>query len=112
MKSDFADFRILKRRVPVELVIEEIKERWCIMCYLVLNMRIDELVKYRQWQIPTELYTEVAEHLYAYVYEDTMPPAEIASTILNVADDFVRGEPVRFRAGDYIALENYRRSHR
>lgn len=110
MIRDYVDFRVFKRRVNVEVIIDEITKRWCIQCYLIINWRIDELVKRAEVRIPPEFYKEVAQHLYAYVYEDQMPPEEIAATILNVADDFVRGEPVRFRAGDYIALQDFLRS--
>jgi hypothetical protein len=67
-------------------------------------------VERARFEIPTEAYKVLAEHLYNYVYEDVMPPDEIASTILNVADDFVRGEQVKLRAGDYIALQGYART--
>ena len=112
MKSDFVEFSILKRRVNVEVIADGIREFWCKACYLLINWRIGELKKHGKWEISTELYKEVAEHLYNYVYKDKMPPEPIAQTIMNAADDFVRGQPVRFRAGDYIALENYRRSPR
>ena len=110
MKSVFAEFLIPKPHIPIEVIIDEIDKGWCVVCYLIINWRIDELVEKARWEIPTESYKELATHLYNYVYEDVMPPNEIASTILNVADDFVRGEPVRLRAGDYIALQNYMRS--
>ena len=60
-------------------------------------------------RLPEGFYKEVAEHLYNYVYNEVMPPEPIAQTIINAGDKFVRGQPVRFGAGDYIALENYRR---
>lgn len=110
MKGNFAEFLILKRHIDMEVIAAEIKELWCKACYLIINWHIDELKEFGRWQVPTEVYTEVAEHLYAYVYEDQMPPEPIRQTILNVADDFVRGEPVRFRAGDYIALQGYIRA--
>ena len=82
---------------------------WCAQCYLIINWRIDELREFGEWRVPTEVYRLVAEHLHGYVYEDRLPPASIRQTIMNAADDFVRGQPVRFRAGDYIALQNFRR---
>lgn len=110
MIRDHVEFRIFKRRVDMEVIIDEVTKRWCKVCYLVINWRIDELVKRAEVRIPPEFYKEMAEYLYAYVYEDQMPPEEIAPTILNVADDFVRGEPVRFRAGDYVAVQDFLRS--
>ena len=108
--KEFVEFKIFKRHIDMEVIYQEIKELWCRACYLIINWRIDELKEYGKWKIPTESYKEVAEHLYNYVYKDKMPPEAIKQTIINVADDFMRGQPVRFRAGDYIALENYRRS--
>jgi hypothetical protein len=107
VKGRFADFRVPTYRVPLEVLVEGFEKRWCVVCYLIINWRIEELVKHAQSRIPTEAYKELAEHLYAYVYEDVMPPAAIAGTILNAADDFVRGDPVRLRAGDYIAFQNF-----
>ena len=110
MKSNFVEFGILRRHIDMEVIAAQIKERWCIVCYLIINWRIGELVEKARWEIPTETYRVLATHLYNYVYKDMMPPAEIASTILNVADDFMRGDPVKLRAGDYIALQGYVRS--
>jgi hypothetical protein len=108
----FGEFMIPKVRIPIEVLIDEIEKGWCLVCYLIINWRIEELMERARWRIPTETYKELATHLYNYVYEDVMPPDAIAPTILNVADDFVRGDPVRLRAGDYIALQNYMRAGR
>ena len=110
MRTDFVEFQILRKPVSLKDIIEDVGLRWCRVCYLIINWRIDELRKFGEWRIPNELYDELAKHLHAYLYEDKMPPAEIASTVLNIADDFLRGDQVRLKAGDYIALENYRRS--
>ena len=110
MKTDFAEFGTIRRHIDVEALTARIKERWCIVCYLIINWRILELVEKARWEIPTETYEVLATHLYNYVYKDEMPPAEIASTVLNVADDFMRGDSVQLRAGDYIALQGYVRS--
>ena len=106
------EMSVVKKHIDMEVIANEIKELWCVVCYLIINWRIDELKDYGRWEIPTELYKVVAEHLYNYVYKDKMPPKEIAQTIMNVADDFMGGHPVRFRTGDYIALENFRRSQK
>ena len=108
----FAEFVIPKAHLNLDELIRKITEGWCVVCYLIINWRIDDLREKVQWKIPTEIYKELGTHLYNYVYEDMMPPAEIASTILNVADDFVRGEPVKLRAGDYIALQTYMRARK
>ena len=110
MKTDFAEFGTVRRHIDVEALTARIKERWCIVCYLIINWRILELVEKARWEIPTETYEVLATHLYNYVYNDEMPPKEIATTIMNVADDFVRGEQVKLGAGDYIALQDYARN--
>jgi hypothetical protein len=97
-------------RVPMQVLLEGFEKRWCVVCYLIINWRIDELWEKAQVRIPTEFYKELAEHLYAYVYEAEMPPAQIAPTIMNIADDLARGDPVKLRAGDYIAVQDYFRS--
>jgi hypothetical protein len=97
----------------IDLRIPEwVVERWCIVCYLVINWRVTDLVKQAQVKPGKEFYKVVAKHMYDYVYKDTMPPKEIAPAILNAAEDFIAGNPVKFRAGDYIAVQNYLRGHR
>jgi len=36
-----------------------------------------------------------------------MPPPEIATAILNMADDFMAGRQVAMRSGDYLAIQNF-----
>lgn len=97
-------------RFPMQVLIEGFEKRWCVVCYLIINWRIDELWEKAQVRIPTEFYEELAEHLYEYAYNDVMPPEQIAPTIMNIADDLARGDPVKLRAGDYIAVQDYFRS--
>ena len=110
MKTDFAEFGTVRRHIDVEALTARIKERWCIVCYLIINWSIRDLVEQARLELPIETYEVLGRLLYNYVYKDEMPPAEIAPTILNVADDFMRGDPVKLRAGDYIALQGYVRS--
>jgi hypothetical protein len=112
MSVDLVDFKLLRKPLSVKDILKDIELRWCKVCYLIINWRIDELRKFGEWRIPNELYEELAKHLQAYLNEDKMPPDQIASTVLNIADDVLRGDQVRLKAGDYIALENYRRSMR
>jgi hypothetical protein len=112
MAGDFVDFKMLRKPISLKEIVDAIDIRWCVVCYLIINWRIDELRKFGEWRIPTDLYKELAEHMHAYLYKDQMPPDEIAPTILNIADDFVRGDQVKLRAGDYIALQNFARSRR
>jgi hypothetical protein len=106
----FAEFLVFKRQVSIDDLYELINKRVCQTCYLVINWRIGELVELGRWQVPMDAYKELADHVYAYIYEDKMPPEPISQIVLNVADDFVRNEPIRLRGGDYIALNNYMRN--
>lgn len=92
----------------IRLTIPEwITKRWCVACYLVINWRIRDLVERIKVEPGTEFYQVAAKYLYDYAYNDMMPPEEIAPTIMNLAEDFLAGKPVNFRAGDYIAMQNY-----
>ena len=51
----------------------------------------------------------VTDHLRAYVDKGVKPPNEIASAILNLADDFMAGNQITIRAGDYISIQNFLR---
>ena len=94
-------------RIPIKVLREQIERKWCLACYLIINWRIKDLIERVNVEIPRETYQVLAEHVYAYVYEDKMPPAAISQTVLNLAEDFVSGNPVELRAGDYIALQNF-----
>ena len=86
---------------------EWVVKRWCIVCYLIINWRVQDLVEQVRVEPAAEFYKIAAESLYEYVYNDKMPAKEIAPAILNIAEDFISGNPVKFRAGDYIAIQNY-----
>jgi hypothetical protein len=106
---DFAKFLVPRLRLDADRFKEKIKERWCIYCYLIINWRVREVVDGLQWELPQETLEAFATHLYAYVYKDEMPPEAIATTVLNAADSFIRGDAVKLGAGDYIALGNWMR---
>jgi hypothetical protein len=52
----------------------------------------------------------VEGHVGAFIEKGTMPPAQIAAPIMNIAEDVIAGREVVMRAGDYIALESFRRA--
>lgn len=52
-------------------------------------------------------FTMVETHVDAYMQKGTMPPAPIASAILNAVDDIRAGRKIALRAGDYIALQSF-----
>lgn len=45
-----------------------------------------------------------------YIFKKKAPPAEVATAVINIADDFLNNREVVLRSGDYIALQNYMRS--
>jgi hypothetical protein len=51
----------------------------------------------------------VDTHVNAYIFNKVMPPAQIATAIMNIADDYINGREAVVRSGDYIALQNYAR---
>jgi hypothetical protein len=48
----------------------------------------------------------LTKHVHDYVYENIEPPAEIASVIMNLADDYLSGREIVIKSGDYIQLQN------
>lgn len=46
-------------------------------------------------------------HLEAYMTKGAKPPAAIAATIQNFADDLAMGRDLTVRGGDYIAIQGY-----
>ncbi|UCD13190.1 MAG: hypothetical protein JSW60_06420 [Thermoplasmatales archaeon] len=89
-----------------------VAEHWCVVCYLIINWRISDLVKQIQVKPGKEFYDVTAKYLYDYAVNDKMPPSEIAPTIMNLAEDFMSGNPVKFRPGDYIVMQNFIRKRK
>jgi hypothetical protein len=76
--------------------------------YLVLGP--DGLPKFKELLelgITDQLMEVVSKHVNAYIKEGAVPPAEIASPILNIADDMLSGRAPTIRTGDYIALQQF-----
>jgi hypothetical protein len=82
-------------------------DRWILVAYLILNERMQDLVDKYRFKPGKEFYNTVAQYLGAYIVKKTMPPKEIASAILNLADDFLGNRPMTLRAGDYIDIQNF-----
>lgn len=79
-----------------------------VVMYLVIIDKLlakrAELLKVR----PSEKFFDmVREQVVAHVTEGVEPPKEIASAIMNIADDMMAGREVSIKAGDYIALMNF-----
>lgn len=57
---------------------------------------------------PDERFNKVVDtHLQALLKKGKLPPAEISTAILNMADDIVAGREPVLRTGDYIALQTF-----
>jgi hypothetical protein len=52
----------------------------------------------------------VQSQVSAFIEKGTKPPEQIAAPVMNIAEDIIAGREVTLRAGDYIALESYRRA--
>lgn len=87
-----------------------ILDRHILVMYLVI---IDGLLKEKRWaelaEIPPDekFQAVVSEYVGAYLNDGVMPPEEIASAVLNIADDFLAGREPVLKAGDYIAIQNF-----
>jgi hypothetical protein len=46
-------------------------------------------------------------HVNAYLFDKKEPPAEIATAIMNIADDVLTGREVVLKTGDYLAIQNF-----
>jgi hypothetical protein len=79
----------------------------------VMYLIIPDMVKFGDKvmvQPDDNFYKTVDEHMEAYVNKGVMPPADIASAILNMSDDYLAGREITIRAGDYIAIQNHMRT--
>jgi hypothetical protein len=103
--------RRLDMRIPLDF-LEKMAHGWCLASYLIINWQIKELVEEFRVQPMEGFYRTVAEHLGNYVYDNKMPPKEIAPAILNMAEDFLAGRTVNIRPGDYIVIQNFIRSEK
>ncbi|NOQ22663.1 MAG: hypothetical protein GQ565_08445 [Candidatus Aegiribacteria sp.] len=81
-----------------------------VVMYLVI---IDKLVSQRpdlvRYKPDEGFFDVVREHVLAYATEGVEPPKQIASAVMNIADDMMAGRETVIRAGDYISLMDYTR---
>ena len=79
-----------------------------IVMYLVI---VDQLATRRKDLLrfkPEEKFFDlIHEHVMAYAMDGVEPPKEIASAVMNIADDMMSGRETVIRAGDYIDLMDY-----
>jgi hypothetical protein len=87
-------------------VSEWILRRKLIFYYLIVNDKLGRTLEIN----PSEQFeAATARHMRAYIQDGTMPPADIAPAIMNMADDFMAGRQVTIRSGDYLAIQNHLR---
>jgi len=84
-----------------------------VVMYLVI---IDKLLAKRADLLkvrPSEKFFDMLrEQVVAHVAEGAEPPKEIASAIMNIADDIISHRDVTLKAGDYIALMSYAKANK
>ena len=57
---------------------------------------------------PTKAFIDTVEkYVNAYIFNKKAPPTQIASAIMNIADDVLSNREPVVRAGDYIAIQNF-----
>lgn len=81
-----------------------------IYMYLIaidqMLMKYRDIIKVR----PTEKFFDmVHKQVMTHVIDGKVPPMQIQSAIMNIADDMLAGRDVTLRAGDYISLMNFAR---
>ena len=89
-----------------------LRKRWWEVAYLappdwgVLRERFSNLTEVE----PDEKFNQlISKSIEALVEKGELPPAAIAPTIMNMADDLAHGRQMTIRAGDYIALQGHLR---
>ncbi len=97
----------LIRRGDVRVVVsEKALPPWVVSAYKILD---ESLAQYANVEPDEHFYAILNEHFQGYVNEGRAPPAEIATAILNLADDFYAGRQMTVRSGDFIAVHNFAR---
>lgn len=88
--------------------LESILDRRIWVYYLIVLDRLaDRFRDVIEARPDTRFFHELNQHVQAFVNEGKMPPDQIASAVMNVADDVLAGRDVQLKAGDYIALQNF-----
>lgn len=94
----------------MEFLPRYILEKWMLVAYLIINWRIDTLRDKLRAKPDREFAEVVAKHTSAYIRDGVLPPKDIQSAIINMADDMMGRKKVIIRAGDYIAIQNHIRA--
>jgi len=100
-----------ERKIP-PLVAAWVRSDWIWdrrtwIMYVTLNDVTKEWAELARIPPDKGFFKVVSQHVSAYVGKGVMPPDDIASAILNVADDLMSGREATLRAGDYITIQNH-----
>ena len=72
---------------------------------------IDNIAKYIENALDIKAVSVLNTNLKAYLEKGVMPPAEIATVVMNIADDIAAKRAPTLRTGDYIALQMFMRKN-
>ncbi|WP_048151890.1 hypothetical protein [Methanolacinia paynteri] len=86
-------------------------DRDILVRYLVVidwpNERLGDIVKVS----PTSEFNKyIAQMLNTYINKNQIPDMEVAPAIMNMADDYLTGNDIVLKAGDYYALQTHFRN--
>ncbi len=84
-----------------------------IIMYLIVKEKFTkdfaELLKVRATE---KFFNMVHDQVMTYALEGKAPPAQIATAVMNLADDMMAGRDPVIRAGDYIAFMEFGRTNK
>jgi len=90
-------------RVAVQ---EWILRRWIIVAYLY-PPPIGEFSRYAEVELDAKAVNVLHTHVKAYIEKGIVPPAQIRSVVMNIADDLANNRTPTLRTGDYIDLQSF-----
>jgi hypothetical protein len=97
-------------RLTLKSIEWQINHNWCLASYLITNIDIGDWKELVERDLPKTFATTMATLVHDYMFNNKVPPAEIAQTVLNVSEDMLAGRQVMLRAGDYIAVQKFMRA--
>jgi hypothetical protein len=107
---NYKKFEILSRLVRVELpeIIIHWDDRIKYLIYPDLHSKVfdDKMV---ETMVDKKFTDHINKLVTSYLLKKAEPPAESASVVMNLADDYLSGRAPVIRAGDYITMQNYLR---
>lgn len=96
----------MERPIVVQLP-KWVEEWWWRVAYL-RPAPLDKLHRKFVEIEPDRRFKEVVQgYVNAYLKEGVAPPAEIATAVMNMADDILAGRDIVLKTGDYVALQQH-----